>query len=34
MEKLTDEQLAAAYLKGEREALNFLIKRYLKPIYN
>ncbi len=34
MEKLTDEQLVAAYLKGERAALNFLIKRYLTPIYN
>lgn len=34
MEKLTDEQLIAVYLKGDRQALNLLIKRYLTPIYN
>lgn len=34
MENLTDEQIVAAYLKGDREALNFLIKRYLTPIFN
>jgi len=34
MENQTDEQLVEAYLKGEKEALNFLIKRYLTPIFN
>ena len=34
MEKLIDEQLVEAYLKGDREALNILIKRYLTPIFN
>ncbi len=34
MERLTDEQLAMAYIKGDREALDFLIKRYLTPIFN
>lgn len=33
-EKLTDEQLAAACLNGDSDALNFLIKRYLTPIFN
>ncbi len=30
----TDEQLVIRYLKGEEEALQLLIKRYLKPVYN
>lgn len=34
MEKLTDEQLVKLYLKGDKQALNFLIKRYLTPIFN
>ena len=34
MEYFSDEQLVAIYLKGEREALNILIKRYLAPIFN
>ena len=34
MEKFSDEQLVALYLKGDGQALNFLIKRYLTPVYN
>lgn len=34
MDHLSDEQLVSAYLKGDKEALNFLIKRYLTPIFN
>lgn len=34
MNNLTDEQLVATYLKGDEEALNILIKRYLTPIFN
>jgi len=34
MDHLTDEQLTEAYLGGDREALNILIKRYLTPIFN
>jgi len=34
MDYLADEQLVEAYLKGDREALNVLIKRYLTPIFN
>ncbi|MFH1255342.1 MAG: RNA polymerase sigma factor [bacterium] len=34
MERLTDEQLIKAYIKGDRKALDFLIKRYLTPIFN
>ena len=34
MNDLTDEQLVNIYLKGDREALNILIKRYLTPIFN
>ena len=34
MDQLTDEQLIEAYLKGDRQALNILIKRYLTPIFN
>lgn len=34
MKNLTDEQLVEQYLKGDREALNTLIKRYLTPIFN
>jgi RNA polymerase sigma-70 factor (ECF subfamily) len=30
----TDEQLIINYLKGDEEALEVLIKRYLKPIYS
>ena len=34
MDQLTDEQLVETYLRGDREALNILIKRYLTPIFN
>lgn len=34
MDNYTDEQLVAIYLKGNKEALNILIKRYLTPIFN
>ena len=34
MNNYSDEQLAAAYLKGDRAALNLLIRRYLTPIFN
>lgn len=34
MQHPTDEQLVTAYLKGDRESLNILIKRYLTPIFN
>ncbi len=34
MENCPDEQLIAAYLKGDEKALGILIKRYLKPIYS
>jgi len=34
MDNLTDEQLVAEYLRGERQALDLLIKRYLAVIYN
>jgi RNA polymerase sigma-70 factor (ECF subfamily) len=34
MNNYSDEQLVEAYLKGNREALNLLIKRYLTPIFN
>jgi len=30
----SDQQLMAAYLAGDNEALEILIKNYLKPIYN
>ncbi len=33
MEDHSDEQLASDYLKGKKDALEILIKRYLKPIY-
>ncbi|MFA5087376.1 MAG: RNA polymerase sigma factor [Candidatus Paceibacterota bacterium] len=33
MQDLTDEQLVEKYLQGEKQALDFLIARYLKPIY-
>ena len=33
MKNQTDEQLIESYLNGEKEALEFLIKRYLKPIF-
>lgn len=34
MNNLSDEQLVGLYLAGDREALNFLIKRWLRPIFN
>jgi RNA polymerase sigma-70 factor, ECF subfamily len=34
MENLTDEQLVESYLRGYKEAMNLLIKRYLTPIFN
>jgi len=33
MTERSDEQLIGDYLKGDQQALEFLIKRYLKPIY-
>lgn len=30
----SDEQLIAQYLKGDEESLEFLIKKYLQPIYS
>src|SRR3989338_9746318 len=33
MTERSDEQLIGDYLKGDKQALEFLIKRYLKPIY-
>ena|SRR3989344_1459456 len=29
----TDEQLVSEYLAGEKESLEILVKRYLKPVY-
>ncbi len=34
MENQVDEQLVKAYLKGDQAALEVLISRYLKPLYN
>ena len=34
MSGLTDEKLVELYLKGEKTALDILIKRYLTPIFN
>ena len=34
MNDLSDEQLAAVYLAGKEEALEILIKRYFKRVYN
>lgn len=34
MNNLADEQLAELYLKGNSQALEFLIRRYLRIIYN
>lgn len=34
MQNLTDEQLVEKYLKGEKQALEILISRYLKVIYS
>jgi RNA polymerase sigma-70 factor (ECF subfamily) len=34
MDNLTDEQLVEKYLQGDKSALEFLIKRYLTPIFN
>ena len=34
MDNNSDEQLVTNYLQGDKEALNFLIKRYLTPIFN
>ena len=34
MENYTDEQLITNYLEGDKEALEILIKRYLKSIYS
>ena len=33
MEKYSDEQLIGEYLNGDEKALEFLIARYLKPVY-
>src|ERR1700722_7602193 len=34
MENLNDEQLVEAFTAGQEQALEILIQRYLKPIYN
>ena len=34
MKTHTDEQLVNAYLKGDEESLEILIKQYLKPLYS
>lgn len=34
MKAYSDEQLVASYLRGNSNALNFLIERYLRRIYN
>ncbi|MFA5009343.1 MAG: RNA polymerase sigma factor [Candidatus Paceibacterota bacterium] len=34
MENLSDEQLVEKYLQGDKNALEFLISRYLKVVYN
>ncbi len=34
MENTSDEQLVTSYLRGDSDALNFLIERYLRRIYN
>lgn len=34
MDNLSDEQLVEKYLQGDKSALEFLISRYLKVIYN
>jgi len=34
MSNYSDEQLVEMYLKGNKESLNILIKRYLTPIFN
>ena len=34
MQELSDNEIVRQYLKGDQEALEVLIKRYLKPIYS
>ncbi|MDP3990966.1 MAG: sigma-70 family RNA polymerase sigma factor [Candidatus Nealsonbacteria bacterium] len=34
MQKQSDQQLIAAYFKGDEKSLEILIKRYLKPIFS
>ncbi len=34
MQNQTDEQLVKAYLKGNEQALELLVERYLSPLYN
>ena len=34
MKKIADEQLVVDYLQGDRDALSFLVERYLRQIYN
>ena len=34
MDNLSDEQLVKNYLKGDNQALEFLIGKYLRPVYN
>ncbi len=34
MQECSDEQLINSYLKGNEKALEILVSRYLKPIYN
>ncbi len=34
MENLSDEKLVKNYLKGDKQAMEFLVQKYLKPMYN
>ncbi|HOS88321.1 MAG TPA: sigma-70 family RNA polymerase sigma factor [Candidatus Paceibacterota bacterium] len=34
MQHLTDEQLVIKYLQGEKQALEILVARYMKPVYS
>jgi len=34
MQEISDNEIVRKYLKGDEEALEVLIKRYLKPIYS
>ncbi|MCX6789783.1 MAG: sigma-70 family RNA polymerase sigma factor, partial [Candidatus Gribaldobacteria bacterium] len=34
MQKLSDNEIVKRHLKGDEEALEFLVRRYLKPIYS
>jgi len=34
MQNYSDEQLIVLYLGGDEQSLDFIVRRYLKPIYN